>query len=76
MSVATAARMNPPPSAGEGGLRSRPGEGNHASGSSGTVLTGALWINVALPLSRLTPFATLPRRGGRVTKRRAPGARP
>ncbi len=60
------ALLNPPPSAGEGGLRSRPGEGNHASGEVARFMQGAPWISVALPLSRLTPFATLPRRGGRV----------
>ncbi|BCM84357.1 hypothetical protein mvi_28180 [Methylobacterium indicum] len=60
------AAMNPPPSAGEGARQSRAGERNHVSEYGGTVLTGASWISVALPLSRLTAFATLPRRGGRV----------
>jgi hypothetical protein len=60
------AAQTPPPSAGEGGLRSRPGEGNPVSGEVARVMQGARWTSVALPLSRLTSFATLPRRGGRV----------
>ncbi|RVU15471.1 hypothetical protein EOE48_19585 [Methylobacterium oryzihabitans] len=62
--------MNPPPSAGEGGLQSRPGEGNDASGCGGTVVKGALWISVAPPLSRplLTQGPPSPAEGGGVLR--------
>ncbi len=56
-----------------GGCPAEPGgRGGDASGNVATVVTGAPWISVALPLSRLAPLATLPRRGGRVLARRSP----
>ncbi len=61
-----AAAHEPSPLCGEGGLRSRPGEGNHASGEVAILMTGALWISVALPLSRplLTQGPPSPAEGG------------
>ncbi|TGE02721.1 hypothetical protein EU555_01175 [Methylobacterium nonmethylotrophicum] len=55
-----------PPSAGEGGLRSRPGEGNPVSGEVASVVTGAMSGTVALPLSRplLTQGPPSPAEGG------------
>jgi hypothetical protein len=57
---------DPPPSAGEGGERSEPGEGNHGSEFGSADVQGARWISVAFPSPAPHPRGTLPRRGGRV----------
>ncbi len=59
------ARMNPPPSAGEGARRRRAGEGDAASGEVATILTGAIPCRRAAPLpAPADAGSTLPRRGG------------
>jgi len=74
LSLDTAARApDPSPLCGGGCPAERGGRGDAASGDVATVMTGAPWISVALPLSRLAPLATLPRRGGRVDARHSGG---
>ncbi len=59
------AQAFPSPLCGGGWPAEQAGRGDAASGKVARVMTGATWNSVALPLSRPTPWGTLPRRGGR-----------